>query len=91
MSETLKTPCRLKIFTHWMKGTCLSCPPENRGGTKYTFTFYEDVMRVIESIFKFQVNYFRFYQQIENVHGLLRRIQEHTVKVVGEAKDFIKK
>ncbi|XP_037827971.1 dynein heavy chain 10, axonemal-like, partial [Lucilia sericata] len=38
---------RLKMFTRWMDGTCLPCSPiEHIGGTKYTFTFYEDVIKI---------------------------------------------
>ncbi|KAI8122976.1 axonemal, Dynein heavy chain 10 [Lucilia cuprina] len=38
---------RLKMFTRWMDGTCLACAPvEHIGGQKYTFTFYEDVIKI---------------------------------------------
>ncbi|XP_058981464.1 dynein axonemal heavy chain 10-like [Musca domestica] len=38
---------RLKMFTRWMNGTCIPCSPiDNDGDGKYTFTFYEDVVKI---------------------------------------------
>ncbi|XP_011184312.3 dynein axonemal heavy chain 10 [Zeugodacus cucurbitae] len=38
---------RIHIYTRWMDGTCLPCPPINdEYGDKYIFTFYEDVIKV---------------------------------------------
>uniref|UniRef100_A0A1I8PAD1 Dynein-1, subspecies f n=1 Tax=Stomoxys calcitrans TaxID=35570 RepID=A0A1I8PAD1_STOCA len=38
---------RLKMFTRWMNGTCILCSPiEHEGDVKYSFTFYEDVVKI---------------------------------------------
>lgn len=37
---------RFKLFTRWMDGTCLMCPPIVDGDQHFMFSFFEDIVQV---------------------------------------------
>lgn len=36
---------RFKLFTRWMNGTCLLCPPIGSGDEQYIYSFFEDIVQ----------------------------------------------
>lgn len=45
MKDFLK---RSKVFTRWMNGTCLPCPPQNLQQETYVASFFEDLVQLSE-------------------------------------------